>query len=458
MYLFLGLPVAYLLALVGFPIAYNVLMSLQEVVLSNIANFVRPFVGLDNYREAAADPAFRKVLVNSLLFVSINVLGQIAIGLGVALFFAQRFPGAHYLRGLLLSSWMLPALVVGALWKWLFATDYGVVNFALSSLRIINAPVHWLSDPAIALTSVTIANIWFGMPFSMILIAAALTGVPQELYEAAALDGAGPVARFRYVTLPAITPTLLAVACLDLYDAGVRFDLCHDPRRSARFQQRTSAVVLSVFVPAVSFRCRSGGRHVGVRHRLCGRPCLRAHSEQGAVGMRTALRLPRLRGNSLVWSIVGALGVAIYLFPIYWMFISGLKTAAEIFANPPTLFPRRPTLETFEYVFLRENVLRYLRNSLTIALPVTAITLVLGSMGSYAMYRIRSRIVDVALMIVLMLQVFPEALLATPMFIIFRTLGILNTFSAVILATASKTLAFALVILRPNRFSGSCCR
>jgi multiple sugar transport system permease protein len=163
--------------------------------------------------------------------------------------------------------------------------------------------------------------------------------------------------------------------------------------------------------------------------------------------MTARLRLPR--SGSLVWTIVGVLGVALYLFPIYWMFISGLKTAAEIFANPPTLFPRNPTLDTYEYVIVRENVLRYLRNSLTIALPVTAITLILGSMGGYAMCRIRSRIVDVALMTVLLLQVFPEALLATPMFIIFRTLEILNTFAAVILATASKTLAFALVILRP---------
>ena len=163
--------------------------------------------------------------------------------------------------------------------------------------------------------------------------------------------------------------------------------------------------------------------------------------------MIARLRFPR--SSSLVWTCVGIAGVALYLFPIYWMFISGLKTASEIFANPPTLFPRNPTLDTYEYVIVRENVLRYLRNSLTIALPVTAITLVLGSMGGYAMCRIRSRIVDVALMTVLLLQVFPEALLATPMFIIFRTLEILNTFAAVILATASKTLAFALVILRP---------
>jgi len=153
--------------------------------------------------------------------------------------------------------------------------------------------------------------------------------------------------------------------------------------------------------------------------------------------------------NGILHALLAALGVALYLFPIYWMFISGLKSSAEIFANPPTLVPRSPTLAAFEYVFVRENVLRYLRNSITIAVPVTALTLVLGSMGAYAMSRLRSRIVDVALVLVLLLQVFPEALLATPMFIIFKGLDILNTYTAVSLATASKTLSFALVILRP---------
>jgi multiple sugar transport system permease protein len=225
LYGFLAIPLVYLLAFVGFPIVFNVTMSVQEVTLGNLSELNRPFVGLDNYREAIADPAFAKVVVNSIVFVGANVIAQVGLGLGVALFFSQRFPGAHYLRGLLLSSWMLPALVVGALWKWLFATEYGVVNYALATLRAIGAPVHWLSDPAVALASVTLANIWFGMPFSMILIAAALVGIAPELYEAAALDGAGAVARFRHVTLPALRPTLLAVACLVTIYTMRAFDL-----------------------------------------------------------------------------------------------------------------------------------------------------------------------------------------------------------------------------------------
>ena len=158
--------------------------------------------------------------------------------------------------------------------------------------------------------------------------------------------------------------------------------------------------------------------------------------------------IPKRRRAPLLTLIAGA-GVALYLFPIYWMFVSGLKNSAEIFANPPTLFPRTPSLAAFSYVFMREDVLRYLRNSLAIAVPVTLLTVAMGACGGYALSRLRSRLVDVALFTVLMFQVFPDALLATPMFIIFKSIGLLNTLTAVVMATTSKTLAFALVILRP---------
>jgi multiple sugar transport system permease protein len=117
---------------------------------------------------------------------------------------------------------MLPALVVGALWKWIFATEYGVANYVLSALHLVGSPIHWLSDPAVALTSVTLANIWFGMPFSMILIAAALTAIPKEHYEAASLDGAGKV---MYQKRAALKPALLAVACLVTIYTMRAFDL-----------------------------------------------------------------------------------------------------------------------------------------------------------------------------------------------------------------------------------------
>jgi multiple sugar transport system permease protein len=200
--------------MVGFPVLYNAVMSVQEVNLGDLGDFSRPFVGLANYADAIADPTFRRVALNTLVFVVVNVIGQVGIGVFAAVCFSRNFPGASWFRGLLLATWILPGLVVGTVWKWMLATQYGVVNAVLLALGLISTPLHWLSDPAMSMTALNIAHVWFGMPFSMILVAAALTGIPDEYYEAASLDGAGPVARFRYITLPAIGPALIAVACL----------------------------------------------------------------------------------------------------------------------------------------------------------------------------------------------------------------------------------------------------
>jgi len=168
---------------------------------------------------------------------------------------------------------------------------------------------------------------------------------------------------------------------------------------------------------------------------------------EGQAGGSWAWRRRRLR--PLVVAGLAAAAVALYLFPLYWMVISGFKTQAEIFADPPTFFPRAPNLDAFRDIVLRENVLRYLRNSVMIAAPVTILTAALSAMGAYAMARLKSRLVDVALVTVLLLQVFPEALLATPIFIIFKSLGLVDTLAGVVLATSARALAFALVILRP---------
>jgi multiple sugar transport system permease protein len=165
--------------------------------------------------------------------------------------------------------------------------------------------------------------------------------------------------------------------------------------------------------------------------------------------MRSLRRRIGSRGMRILCSAIGITIVVCYLFPVYWMFASSVKTSAEIFANPPSIIPSHPTLAAFRQVFESENVVRYMRNSLAIAIPVTVVTLLLGASGSYALSRLRTRLIDVALVLALILQIFPDALLATPMFIMFRHVGLLNTFTGVVFATSAKSLAFALVILRP---------
>lgn len=157
----------------------------------------------------------------------------------------------------------------------------------------------------------------------------------------------------------------------------------------------------------------------------------------------------RRRVGRFLSTLTAILCVGIYLFPLYWMLISGFKTQAEIFAAPPTFWPRYPTLDSFRVVIEEQNIVRYLRNSVMIAAPVAVLTVVLSAMGAYAMSRVRSRLVSIVLVIVLLLQVFPEALLATPVFVIFKAIGLVNSLVAVVLATSARSVAFALVILRP---------
>jgi multiple sugar transport system permease protein len=223
--LMVGVTALYLAFFVGYPVVYNLIMSVQDVTLGNIRFLARPFVGLDNYAKLIADPLFMIVVQNTLLFVVGNVALQFLGGLALALFFQQRFPGASFFRGLILAGWILPPLVIGAVWKWLLASDNGVINYALHGLGLTSGPVYWLSDPATSLIGVTMANVWFGVPFNMILLSAGLAGVPKDIYEAAALDGAGPVRRFFAITLPMLRPTIYALLALSTIYTMRAFDL-----------------------------------------------------------------------------------------------------------------------------------------------------------------------------------------------------------------------------------------
>jgi multiple sugar transport system permease protein len=150
---------------------------------------------------------------------------QIAIGLLLAVLFMQDFPAASFMRGLFLAGWIMPGLVVGAIWKLVFAGDYGVLNHALASIGLIHGKIFWLSDPHFSLFAVIIANVWLGVPFNMLLLSVGLLGIPAEIYEAAKIDGAGPIRRFFSMTLPMMRSTLGAVVSLGAILTMQQFDL-----------------------------------------------------------------------------------------------------------------------------------------------------------------------------------------------------------------------------------------
>ena len=216
---------AFLLVFVGYPVFYNLLMSFQEVNLGNIRYLTRPWAGLENYQTLVADPIFWKVTLNTVAFTGANVICQVAFGLALAMFFNLDFPGARWMRGLILAGWILPALVIAAIFRWMFATNGGLVNEALMGFGILDRPMNFLSDPTAAMWTVTITNIWFGTPFAMILLAAGIANLPGELYEAAELDGATAWQRFVNITWPLMKPTVFAVLCLSTIYTLRAFDV-----------------------------------------------------------------------------------------------------------------------------------------------------------------------------------------------------------------------------------------
>lgn len=219
------LALAYLVAFSAFPLIYNLVISFQSVDLFTIATFDRPFVGLENYRDIVGDPLFWPVVRNTILFVGLSVVFQLGIGLALALFFRLDFPGSTWLRGLFLAGWIMPGLVVGAIWGWLLAGDFGVVNWLIQSLGLTQQKIFWLSDPSISIYSVIIANIWLGVPFNMILLSVGLAAIPADVYEAAELDGATRLQRFFTITLPMMRAQLGAVISLGIIFTLQQFDL-----------------------------------------------------------------------------------------------------------------------------------------------------------------------------------------------------------------------------------------
>ncbi|WP_196258089.1 carbohydrate ABC transporter permease [Pelagibacterium limicola] len=215
----------FLMIFAGLPLIYNVVMSFQKVDIFSLGTFARPFAGFDNYRAIFADPIFVPVMKNTVIFIVASIVGQFIIGFSLALFFTLDFPGSGYLRGLFLVSWVMPGLVVGAIWNWIFAGDFGVLNFALRELGLIGGNIFWRSDTNFSLWAVIIANIWLGTSFNMILLSVGLASIPRDLYEAAELDGANALQRFWTITLPMMRATIGAIIALGLIFTLQQFDL-----------------------------------------------------------------------------------------------------------------------------------------------------------------------------------------------------------------------------------------
>jgi ABC-type sugar transport system permease subunit len=189
--------------------------------------FPSRFVGLQNYRDVLGGMFFAEAVWNTVRFAAVTVPLVVVLGVLTALLLNETFVGNALLRVGMLLPWALPATVAGLIWKWVFLDSWGALNAGLYSVGIIDNYIPWLTTPGLAQMAVVVVFIWTQLPLAAIFLLAALQAIPNELYDAAAVDGAGIANRFRMVTLPGIRPMLVIVALYETLMAFTNFDIVY---------------------------------------------------------------------------------------------------------------------------------------------------------------------------------------------------------------------------------------
>ena len=203
----LALPIIlYELLMIVYPIAQGIYGSFQQIELA--ANEPPTWVGFANYQRMLADDGFWHVIRTTLIFTGLVILVAISAGLATALLFNRPFRFRSIARALLMLPWAFPDVPVAMIFLWILSPQFGVANVAARLIPGVNDNVQWLQIPSLAMMWMVLITSWKAFPFYSLVILAALQAVPQELYEAAKVDGATPLQLFRYVTVPSIGTTL----------------------------------------------------------------------------------------------------------------------------------------------------------------------------------------------------------------------------------------------------------
>ena len=219
-------PLLITLALVAaWPLLRTIAFSLTDANLSDLSQW--QFVGLANYAYLLSDPLWWRAVGNTLLFTLLSVGLETILGLVIALTINAHMPGRGLVRAAILIPWAIPTVVSAKMWAWMLHDLYGVVNVLLMTLGPIDRPWAWLADPTLSMAAVVLVDVWKATPFMALLTLAALQVLPQDIYEAARVDGVGPVRAFFHITLPLIRPALLIAIIFRSLDALRVFDVIY---------------------------------------------------------------------------------------------------------------------------------------------------------------------------------------------------------------------------------------
>lgn len=206
--------VAIVVLVVLYPMVRGITMSFQNITFFNLARESHAFVGLANYLAIFKNPDFWKVLKNTAIWTVVNLVAQIVLGLGLALLLNQRLRGQGFFRSVSLIPWIVPSVVAVLTWRWMYDSGNGILGYWLIRLGLAETYINWLGNMSTVLWAIIAESVWKGTPFVLIMLLSALQAIPNELYEAAAVDGANNWRVLWNIIIPMLKRTIAVATIL----------------------------------------------------------------------------------------------------------------------------------------------------------------------------------------------------------------------------------------------------
>jgi multiple sugar transport system permease protein len=494
------LPLVVIMAgLIFWPFINAILLSFT---VRNIVTRSDQYVGLANYARLLKDAEFRGAVNNTILFTAASVACKFVVGMTIALLLNSRMPFRNLLSGLMLLPWIVPEVVTALAWKSILDPIFGGLNPILLGLGVIDHPRGWLSEPSLALPSVIAVNIWKGIPFYTILLLAGLKAIDREQYEAAEVDGADAVSRFRHITLPGLKYVILVTVLLSTISTFYTFGLVYlmtgggpggatrlysilayekaivglrfGPGAATAFSM-APALALVILVLARFMRHDPAsridetrmdrafgwvGKGLNVVLDLIFWPF--EQLSRGIVRLFGALSAPLKAGRSATerarpllkrsqreqLSLVGRVLLMLpllffVLFPFYWIIITSFKTDLQIQMYQSIFWPNPWTLEQFQTLLAKTPYLTWFRNTVIVATTSTMVSVGLAALAGYALARLKFVGANALTTVLLITYLLPGSLLFIPLYRILTNLGIINTHAALIATYPTFLMPFA---------------
>jgi multiple sugar transport system permease protein len=458
-------------------------------------------VGLRNYQRLLSNSDYLLALKNTVAFTAWSLGVKFLVGMIIALILNSRLPWRNVLSGIMLLPWIVPEIVTALAWKSIYDPLFGGLNPILQGAGLIDQPLGWLSDPQMAMGSIISVNIWKGIPFYVLLFLSGLKAVDREQLEAARVDGANAVERFRHVVLPALRYVIVVTLLLSFISTFNQFglpflmtgggpagatklysilayekaigSLQYGPGIAIAFSVAPLMALLiwllahflrqddrqvgdGTHAPGIGDRLLAwGGRGVGFAVDVLFWPVQIAFvGLQWVIGQVRVLtgrpaELPILRPVARERAgIAGRLLVLLpfmvfVIFPFYWIIITSLKSTPQISERRSIFWPEPATLEQYQTLLSGTGFLTWLMNSVLVATVSTVISVALSSLAAYALSRLKFAGAGLLTTLLLITYLLPGTLLFIPLYQTLTSLGLINSYGALILTYPTFLLPFA---------------